>query len=61
MTEQQAILVLQTHERARQGRLRAQFMKEIRSMKDKSKSTGAGTELHISFSYFYNYILCIQK
>uniref|UniRef100_A0AAR5Q5M1 ATPase AAA-type core domain-containing protein n=1 Tax=Dendroctonus ponderosae TaxID=77166 RepID=A0AAR5Q5M1_DENPD len=37
MSEQQAILVIQTHERARQGRLRAQFMKEIRSMKDKNK------------------------
>ncbi|KAG5885212.1 hypothetical protein JTB14_012235 [Gonioctena quinquepunctata] len=37
MTEQQAILIIQTHERARQGRLRAQFMKEIKSMKDKSK------------------------
>lgn len=49
MTEQQAILILQTHERARQGRLRAQFMKEIRSMKEKTKSTGAGTELHDVF------------
>lgn len=37
MTEQQAILVIQTHERARQGRLRAQFMKEIKTMKEKSK------------------------
>ncbi|KAL1518041.1 hypothetical protein ABEB36_001727 [Hypothenemus hampei] len=36
MTEQQAILILQTHERARQGRLRAQFMKEIQSVKDKT-------------------------
>ncbi|XP_066140976.1 IQ and AAA domain-containing protein 1-like [Euwallacea fornicatus] len=37
MAEQQAILIVQTHERARQGRLRAQFMKEIRSMKEKNK------------------------
>ncbi|KAJ8924583.1 hypothetical protein NQ315_000733 [Exocentrus adspersus] len=37
MTEQQAILIIQTHERARQGRLRAQFMKEIKTMKEKSK------------------------
>ncbi|XP_060535908.1 IQ and AAA domain-containing protein 1-like [Cylas formicarius] len=37
MTEQRAILIIQTHERARQGRLRAQFMKEIRSMKEKGK------------------------
>ncbi|XP_030757322.1 IQ and AAA domain-containing protein 1-like [Sitophilus oryzae] len=42
MTEQQAILIIQTHERARQGRLRAQFMREIRSMKEKSKPTTAG-------------------
>ena len=37
MSEQQAILVIQIHERARQGRLRAQFMMEIKTMKDKSK------------------------
>ncbi|XP_050511285.1 dynein regulatory complex protein 11 [Diabrotica virgifera virgifera] len=37
MTEQQAILIIQKHERARQGRLRQQFMKEIRTMKEKSK------------------------
>lgn len=37
MTEQEAILIIQTHERARQGRLRAQFMKEIKAMKEKSK------------------------
>ncbi|ENN72258.1 hypothetical protein YQE_11119, partial [Dendroctonus ponderosae] len=42
MSEQQAILVIQTHERARQGRLRAQFMKEIRSMKDKNKPVVTG-------------------
>ncbi|XP_050294675.1 dynein regulatory complex protein 11 [Anthonomus grandis grandis] len=44
MTEQQAILIVQTHERARQGRLRAQFMREIRSMKEKSKPQAAGEE-----------------
>lgn len=37
MSEQQAILIIQVHERARQGRLRAQFMKEIKSMKERSK------------------------
>lgn len=37
MTEHQAILIVQSHERARQGRLRAQFMKEIKTMKEKSK------------------------
>lgn len=37
MTEQQAILIIQSHERARQGRLRAQFMKEIKTMKEKAK------------------------
>ncbi|KAI4472136.1 hypothetical protein MML48_1g01831 [Holotrichia oblita] len=44
LTEQQAILIVQTHERARQGRLRAQFMKEVRNMKEKSKPTGAAGE-----------------
>lgn len=37
ITEHQAILIVQSHERARQGRLRAQFMKEIKTMKEKSK------------------------
>jgi SpoVK/Ycf46/Vps4 family AAA+-type ATPase len=37
MTELEAIKIIQEHERARQGRLRAQFMKEIRSLKDKGK------------------------
>lgn len=37
MSEQQAILIIQVHERARQGRLRAQFMREIRNMKEKTK------------------------
>lgn len=37
MKEHEAILIIQTHERARQGRLRAQFMKEIKSVKEKSK------------------------
>ncbi|GJQ84215.1 hypothetical protein Trydic_g2885 [Trypoxylus dichotomus] len=41
LTEQQAILIIQSHERARQGRLRAQFMKEVRNMKEKSKPTSA--------------------
>lgn len=44
MSEHQAILVIQTHERARQGRLRAQFMREIRSMKEKSKPITADGE-----------------
>lgn len=38
MSEHQAILIIQAHERARQGRLRAQFMKEIKTMKEKSKA-----------------------
>lgn len=37
MTEMQAIHIIQMHERARQGRLRAQFMKEIRQLKEKGK------------------------
>ncbi|XP_043471559.1 dynein regulatory complex protein 11 [Leptopilina heterotoma] len=36
MTEAEAIRLIQSHERARQGRLRFQFMKEIREMKDRS-------------------------
>lgn len=35
MTELQAIKIIQMHERARQGRLRAEFMKEIRMLKGK--------------------------
>ncbi|KAF5278955.1 hypothetical protein FQA39_LY05633 [Lamprigera yunnana] len=44
LTEQKAILIIQIHERARQGRLRAQFMKEIRGMKDRSKPVDATEE-----------------
>ncbi|GAB1866288.1 DRC11 protein [Camponotus japonicus] len=36
ITESQAIRLIQAHERARQGRLRYQFMKEIRKMKERS-------------------------
>ncbi|KAF7991336.1 hypothetical protein HCN44_002898 [Aphidius gifuensis] len=36
MTELEAIRLVQTHERARQGRIRFQFMKEIREMKEQS-------------------------
>ncbi|CAL7939548.1 unnamed protein product [Xylocopa violacea] len=36
MTESEAIRLIQAHERARQGRIRFQFMKEIRQMTDKS-------------------------
>ncbi|XP_055852263.1 dynein regulatory complex protein 11 [Episyrphus balteatus] len=38
LTEIEAIRLIQIHERARQGRLRAHFMKEIRLLKEKSKS-----------------------
>ncbi|XP_067002371.2 dynein regulatory complex protein 11 [Anabrus simplex] len=38
MTEVEALRLIQIHERARQGRLRSQFMKEIRMMKEKSKT-----------------------
>lgn len=37
MTDVEAIKLIQAHERARQGRLRAQFMKEIKMLKEKSK------------------------
>ncbi|XP_011311368.1 IQ and AAA domain-containing protein 1 [Fopius arisanus] len=36
LTELEAIRLIQTHERARQGRVRFQFMKEIREMKERS-------------------------
>ncbi|XP_036140295.1 dynein regulatory complex protein 11 [Monomorium pharaonis] len=36
ITESQAIRLIQAHERARQGRLRYQFMKEVREMKERS-------------------------
>lgn len=36
MSESEAIRLIQTHERARQGRMRFQFMKEIREMKERS-------------------------
>ncbi|KAK4877607.1 hypothetical protein RN001_010113 [Aquatica leii] len=44
LTEQKAIFIIQIHERARQGRLRAQFMKEIRGMKDRGKPIEAVEE-----------------
>ncbi|KAL3275302.1 hypothetical protein HHI36_020069 [Cryptolaemus montrouzieri] len=37
MSEEQAILLVQTHERARQGKLRAQYIKQMRLKKEKSK------------------------
>lgn len=37
LTELDAIRIIQMHERARQGRLRAQFMKEIKFLKEKGK------------------------
>ncbi|KAI5733919.1 hypothetical protein M8J77_000350 [Diaphorina citri] len=45
MTEAEAVRLIQIHERARQGRLRAQFMKEIRLQKDKDR---AGKQKDIS-------------
>lgn len=41
MTEMDAIRIIQMHERARQGRLRAQFMKEIKFLKEKGKPDSA--------------------
>lgn len=40
LTEMEAIRIIQMHERARQGRLRAQFMKEIKLLKEKGKPDG---------------------
>lgn len=44
LSELEAIRLIQMHERARQGRLRAQFMKEIRSLKEKGKPERAKAE-----------------
>lgn len=46
MSELQAVQLLQAHERARQGRLRAHFMREIRQLKEKSggKATAGGAD-----------------
>uniref|UniRef100_A0A1A9WDF1 ATPase AAA-type core domain-containing protein n=1 Tax=Glossina brevipalpis TaxID=37001 RepID=A0A1A9WDF1_9MUSC len=38
LTDLEAIQLIQRHERARQGRLRAHFMREIRILKEKSKN-----------------------
>lgn len=41
MSNQEAVLIVQAHERARQGRLRAQFMKEIKTLKEKERGKPA--------------------
>ncbi|XP_063234958.1 dynein regulatory complex protein 11 [Bacillus rossius redtenbacheri] len=41
LSEEEAVRLIQAHERARQGRLRSQFMKEIRLMKEKGKAEPA--------------------
>lgn len=41
MTEEEAILLIQRHERARQCRMRAQIMKNIRELKDRTKGRRA--------------------
>lgn len=62
LTSKQAVLMIQSHERARQGRLRAQFMKEIKLLKDKSKP-GLGEEQSVEESTKISLIaaLCVQK
>ncbi|CAH8556235.1 unnamed protein product [Schistosoma rodhaini] len=40
MSVDQAVLLIQRHERARQGRIRARFMKEIRRLEGSEKSRG---------------------
>lgn len=42
MGEREAVQLLQRHERARQGRLRAHFMQEIRQLKEKAGGKGGG-------------------
>lgn len=45
MTLDEAVRLIQRHERARQGRLRARFMREIRQQEEVEKSSGAVTKL----------------
>lgn len=47
MTESQAIRLIQIHERARQGRIRAQFMKEIRLLKEKGRGRRDSNSFHV--------------
>lgn len=57
-------LFLKVHERARQGRLRAQFMKEIRSMREKSRPPGqeeSAEEEEKIGKLSFSAAMCIQK
>ena len=47
MTHEEAMLMLQKHERARQGRLRAKIMREIRRQEQSEKAKGKALS-HIS-------------
>ncbi|XP_017777581.1 PREDICTED: IQ and AAA domain-containing protein 1 [Nicrophorus vespilloides] len=61
LSEQQAILLLQTHERARQGRLRAQFMKEIKNLKERNKPQQGEDDEESEAKISLPAALCIQK
>jgi len=41
MSEETATRLLQVHERARQGRMRAHFMREVRRLKERTRPEGA--------------------
>ena len=60
MSTEEAILMLQKHERARQGRLRAKIMKEIRRQEQSEKTKGK-TLSHVSEALAANKIQSIWK
>lgn len=59
MTVDRAVLLLQVSERARQGRLRARFMKEIRDEERKNQRSVIGSTLdpHLSATLIQKVLL----
>ena len=57
LTELEAIRIIQMHERARQGRIRAQFMKELKILKEKGKPDSSREKSNTG----YNSAMKIQK
>jgi hypothetical protein len=57
LTELEAIKIIQMHERARQGRIRAQFMKELKILKEKGKPDSSREKTNTG----YNAAMKIQK
>ena len=57
MTIQEAVLIVQTMERARQGRLRAKFMRDIRQQEERERlAQQRGTQSYLAYkiqSFFF--------